>query len=532
VQPVLDLLQKLDTKSNEVRKDQMITLVPFVRTTDMAVFSKSVANTGGYLVEAFAFDDAGVTFGSLDEFAQMEHPSYIDRLDFDLGITVLLARCDVILVICQDGSEFDEIRSRLTIHQSTFVSIALIAIRDEQSIFLEINPVLKENDETGWLIDIRERWKPMNRRPESLPWPKFTILGFLFPLLYSLTIGRRSENVKKRRRKKGDQCREGMGLSPAAISKLSPQDVNSLEGVLNVICPFFVRHDMLGRLYSNLFRTTCFLVPFLIVVSTVLAVAAGIDNLRGNVWHVSEGILLIAAAVLFVRSKIAKHHRKWVEHRLLTELLRPALLSSVFHTIPRLTLPSEDPDLWVDRSRILLQHFRAFPSMRFITPRAALLSARISAILDFSKFQAKWHMEFADQHRAAEKRLARICTWAFLGTLLLCGGQLVIVYYLEAIPGYLQAMTTVANVLMMLTLISAGMAFVLLILSHQLGFEAIAERSSNAAEHFETLRRKIEERAHLAEAREVYAWAHECAEAILAEQHSWCRQIPLIRMHL
>jgi hypothetical protein len=85
---------------------------------------------------------------------------------------------------------------------------------------------------------------------------------------------------------------------------------------------------------------------------------------------------------------------------------------------------------------------------------------------------------------------------------------------------------------MMLTLVSAGVAFLVLLLSHQLGFEAIAERSSNAAEHFERLQQSIKQSGYAADARQVYAWAHECAGAILAEQHSWYRHIPLIRMHL
>lgn len=530
-EPVLDLFTKIEMKSAQARGDEPIILVPWVRTKEMGIFSESLALSRGYAVEAAAFDEAGVSFGSLNTLAEMQHPILVDSLDFDLGMKVLLSRCDVILIICKDGSEFEELRNRLATHQNTFVLVALVPMESGPPIYLEINPFLGEKDETSWLVDTQERCKLINRGPRPLPWRKFTILGFLFPLLSSLIIGRRSENVKKRRRTEMDRCREGLGLSVAANDKLDPQDVSSLETVLSVICPVFARYDRLGRLYSNLFRTTCFLVPSLIVASTVLAVAAGVDHLRHNIWHVSEGILLIVAAILFVRSKVARHHQKWVEHRLLTELLRPALFSSLFHSIPQLTLPSEAPDLWIDRSRILLRQLRALPSLVLITRKADLRSARISAIMDFSKFQAKWHKDFADQHRAAQKWLSSTSTWAFLGTLFLCVLQLVIAYYLEAIPDYLPA-KKIAQVLMMLTLITAGVAFVVLILSHQLGFEAIAERSSNASEHFGSLQKKIEERAHVANAREVYAWANECANAILVEQHSWYRQIPLIRMHL
>jgi hypothetical protein len=305
-----------------------------------------------------------------------------------------------------------------------------------------------------------------------------------------------------------------------------------LEAILNTICPYFVRHDDLGRHYSNVFRTSCFLVPLLIVISTVLAVAAAIDHARHNVWHISEGALLLVTAILFLRSKFAKYHRKWVEHRLLAELLRPTLLHSVFHTLPPLALPSEEPELWIDRSRLLLRHFRALPQVVFTTPTAELLSARISAIADFVSFQAKWHTGFAAQHRAAEKRLRRMSASAFVVTLCLCALQLVIAYGAEALPDYKEAVAGIAHILMMLTLLSACGAFVLSILSHQLGFEAIAERSSNAAEHFEVLKQAMERSSHAADARQVYTWADECASTILAEQHSWYRHIPLIRMHL
>ena len=116
-------------------------------------------------------------------------------------------------------------------------------------------------------------------------------------------------------------------------------------------------------------------------------------------------------------------------------------------------------------------------------------------------------------------------SYAFIATLCMCGLQLAVAYYQHDA-------TRIAVVLMMLTLVSASSAFVFLLLSHQLGFEAIAERSANAAQHFETLKQSIEQNGYSADARQVYAWAEECGDAILAEQHSWYRQIPLIRMHL
>lgn len=532
--PVADLLQRIDAKSAKVRNGQSLTLVPFVRTKEMAAFSNYIADSGSYTVEAAAFDEAGVTFGSLGAFAEMKHPDYNERLDFDLGMKVLLSRCDVVVIICQDDSGIEDVRDQLAMHHNTLALLALLPIQGGDTRFVEVNPLPRNRDRPSWLLAITKRWESIDTEPRPLPARKRTMLGFLFPIFYSAIIRRRSETVKKKKPTEMERCRDGMGLSAEAVGKLEPSDNILLDAILDAICPYFARHDDLGRHYSNVFRTTCLLVPLLIVVSTVLAVAAAIDNVRHDVWHISEGILLIAAALLFLRSKILGHHRKWVENRLLAELLRPALLNEMFQTIPEMTSPVENPELWIDRSRILLQHIRALPPVVFTTPRDELLSARISAIADFSSYQAKWHKDFADQHRAGEKRLARMSVYAFVVTLCLCVLQLIIAYpyNLEAMSNYREALTEVAHVLMMVTLISAGCAFVILLLSHQLGFEAIAERSSNAAEHFESLQQAINQSGDSADARQVYTWAYECARAILAEQHSWYRQVPLIRMHL
>lgn len=529
--PVADLLQKIDAKSAPIRNGRQLTLVPFVRTNNIAAFSQAVAGSE-YLVEAAAFDEAGVTFGPLGGFATMSHPAYHARPDFELGMKVLLPRCDVIVIVCRDSAEASEVRKRLAAHHNTSAFLALVPTRGGKPNFLEVNPRPVDKDETDWLLAVKESWEVSDAGLGTLPARKRTALGFLFPTFYSMIIRGWAETIKKRQPTEAERCRGGMGLSEAANKKIVPSDRSSLDAVLNAVCPHFTRHDDLGRHYSNVFRTTCFLVPLFIVVSTVLAVAAAIDHARHNVWHISEGALLLFAAILFLRSKFARHHRRWVEHRLLAELLRPALLHSMFHTMPPLTLPSEEPELWIDRSRLLMRHLRALPPVEFTTPKAELLSARTSAIADFVGYQAKWHTGFAEQHRAAGKRLTRMSAYAFVVTLCLCAVQLFIAYRAEELTDYKEALTGIAHMLMMLTLLSAGGAFVLSILSHQLGFEAIAERSSNAAEHFEVLKQAIERSRHSADARQVFAWADECAGVVLAEQHSWYRHIPLIRMHL
>jgi hypothetical protein len=153
------------------------------------------------------------------------------------------------------------------------------------------------------------------------------------------------------------------------------------------------------------------------------------------------------------------------------------------------------------------------------------MSARISAIADYASFQEKFHLRFADQHYRAQQWLVRVSGRAFLLTLCLVIAQLVI-SRLRPSDHHL------AVTLMMVTLACGNGAFVVSLLAHQLGFEAIAERSTNAAEHFRALCDSISRDAHRADAMQAYAWADECSQSILAEQHSWYRHIPLIRIDL
>jgi cytochrome b561 len=535
-------LQKIDERTGEVRGGQRLTLVPFIRTTDMAVFAQSAANSR-YDIEAAAFDNAGVRFGPIDAFVQIQHPEYDNLLDFELGVKVLLTRCDVVIIVCKDDLAALEVKQQLAIYHNTHTLFVLLPIQSGMPIFIEVNPLPREKDEPSWLLTVTEWWERTEASLPPLPSQKWTMLGRLFPLFYSAVIRRRYETVKKRKPTEADRCRDGMGLSVAADRKLESSDRNLLEAVLLTLCPYFARHGDLGKHYSNVFRTTCLLVPTLIVASVVLAVTAPLDSVRHDLWHVMEAALLIIAGLLFLRSKLAKHHRKWVENRLITELLRPVLLHELFHTMPRLIPPNEEPEMWLDRSRLLLRHLRSLPPVAFTTSTTELLSARVSAVHDFVKFQAGWHRDFAEQHQVAEKRLSKMSAHAFIGILGLCALQLIISYVLTQAPKYLHEAPkllegatefahVLAYVLTLLTLASTGGAFVLLLLLHQLGFEQIAERSNNASEHFKALQEEIERTGHNADARQAYVWADKCAAAILAEQHSWYRQIPLIRMHL
>jgi hypothetical protein len=202
------------------------------------------------------------------------------------------------------------------------------------------------------------------------------------------------------------------------------------------------------------------------------------------------------------------------------------MLWNLLHTVPKLFPPSGESDQWVRQTRVFWTYLRSLPACRFSTPSADLLSARRSAVADYASYQERFHADFAAQHYTTHKWLVRISARAFFATLLLVIVQLFIAVW------YRQCSEDLPLTLMITTLICAWGAFVLVLLTHQLGFEAIAERSNSAAQQFRTLHMAIEQEAYSADAQKVYEWADECAEVILAEQHSWYRHIPLIRMHL
>jgi hypothetical protein len=199
-------------------------------------------------------------------------------------------------------------------------------------------------------------------------------------------------------------------------------------------------------------------------------------------------------------------------------------MCNLLSMIPRLTFPHEEPKIWEEQAKLLWSYLRSLPAISLCTPGADLLSARRSAVAEYARDQEDFHKDFAEQHYAAQRFLVKISGRAFFATLCLAMAQLGI-----ALTGPREALATK---LMMATLILAGGAFVVSLLAHQLGFEAIAERSRNAAEHFQSLRTAMEHGAHSANARKVYEWGHECSQLILAEQHSWYRHIPLMRLDL
>ncbi len=516
------VLRDINERTHSLRGGEPIVVVPFLRNNTELEAAR--AATGDcQLLGAATWSSAGIVFCDCNDLDGAYSPKS-DTSTQSAGMASLLSSTHVI-VVAAVKAESEMLLSSLRASQNVWALIAVVFADGEGAEFFELDPNVEKVEPVEWQLKVKKRWQMAKPDIETLGRPKRAILGMIFPWLTSAIIRERSENVRKRPPTRFERCWDGLAISASAMEKLTTADQKLLDRNLDALCPFFATHDDMGRVYSNVFRTTCFLVPVLIAGSTIVAVAAVIDQRRRGIWHIIEIVLLLMAALVAFRSKVAKHHAKWVEHRLIAELMRSSMLCDLMHTIPQLGLPTEDSRAWLHCCRTAWIYRRSLPILRFDSVRADLLSARRSAIEGYVRSQATFHERFANQHHEAHKWLNKISGYAFFLTLCLVVTQLVITY----LPDMDERLPVR---LMMATLAGACLAFVLSLLAHQLGFEAIAERSSSAARRFHELNLSIHQHAHNADASQVYGWAAACARIIVDEQHSWYRHIPSIRMHL
>jgi hypothetical protein len=531
--PLVSLLGEIEERTKTARNNHPITLTAFLKSKTEADFVAGLSASPD-AIEAGFWGPGGVAFRSLPTLlADMQAGQEDDRTEVGRGLEALLSLSHVVVILCPTASGADEVGNLLREYVDTSVLIALITAGGGGRRFLEINPSQARLDATDWFLKVKKRWEIEQPDARSLAPPRTPLLRRIFPYLASAIIRRRFQTVKKREPSESERCQGGMGISKIAMEKLAPADVTLLNANLSALCPFFARHDDLGRVHGNTFRTICFLVPTLIAVSTVLAVLGIIDHDRHIRWHVIEGVLLVLAAWLYFWARISRQHARWVEHRLTCELMRSAILTNLLHTIPRLSPPDDDPGLWDRQTGVFWIYLRSLPICHWSTPPADLLSARRSAVADYATSQKRFHADFAEQHFSIHNWLVALSGWAFVATLVLVVAQLALAFlegagqlkdfaYLEHAPAKL----------MVVTLSCACGAFVLSLLAHQLGFEKIAERSANAAQEFDVLVNGINQEADSADAQKVYGWADRCAAIIWGEQQSWYRHVPFIRMHL
>lgn len=517
-------VREIDERTREVRNGAPVTLVPFVLSQDQRVVAEAVAAVSKPL-EAAMWTQSGVVFMGLDRMTAFAAVLPDQEFTLRCALEAVATVSHVVLIVCSTVADADRVSVIIDAASNTWLLLALISVQDDTKRFLEVGSTVRPLALADWLHAVKRRWQIPRPSVDALPKTKRPVLGLLFPWLTTAIIRQRFHIVRSRPRDTRVRCRESLGVSETSMEMLERADQERLRRQMDRICPFFTRHDHMGSYYSNVFRTSCLLVPVLIALSTMLAVVAIINVSNHNLWHVVELLLLVTAGALVLRARLAAHHAKWVENRLITELLRTSLLSSLLHTCPRVSVPTEEPHVWTLQTERLWTYLRDLPVMTFTTPPDRLLSARRLAVAGFAAAQEAFHRRFAEQHLAAQRWLVKVSAWAFRITLCVVLVQLVIAVVAESHEG-------LATALMLITLLCAVGAFVVSLLAHQLGFEAIAERSTNAAEHYRTLLTAIETSAATADARQVGLWARNCLTTYLAEQHSWYRHIPLLRLEI
>lgn len=435
-----------------------------------------------------------------------------------LGIRALLLHCHVVLVICEDEQALGEILHDL--NYSTGGSDSLIACLDlkgARNQFFLVNHQFKELDEAVWLKEVKERWASVSADlPKDLKKPLF---AKTFPVLASATMLEPYETQKKTDK---DFLLGSVGSE--ALEMLTEPD-GFRDGRFAAASTHHKVRDGLGTVYSDSFRSAAVLTPALIAISTFLAVAGYVYHHYHIVLHVLEGILLFLALYFFHITQKNRHQKRWVENRLLAEHLRPAALELLLGFGPRFGSIDSEWTEWSETARTYWNVVRQLPTQRWSTENDFLLSARRSAILNFCQKQAKWQRQFSLQNSKLHHRLVNWSMSFFVLTFLIC-----IFAVIAALALHLPEIF--AGTLACVSALMALVAFVCSLISHQLGFEAIAERATIAAEHYEHLIADIEHHRPPTRLNDVYLWGSRCLEIYVDEQRSWYRQTSKIGFHI
>ena len=313
VDQISPLLLEIEQRTAEIRGGEALVLVPFAPNEED--LRHLAGGDPAPDVEAGSWSECGIVFGSPRPDQRFSRPAFEQATLFRLEMDAVLLHCHVVAIVSETEHDLKNIDSILHPLNNSWAFIAAVSAESAATRYFETSPLLRELSATDWLLLVKKRWQTVRPDLQDLPPMKRTFLGYTFPWLVAAAIRRRFENVRKRPRSQSDLCREGMGVSESALEKLSVEDRKLLNEDLASLCPFFVRHDGLGRHYSNVFRTACLLVPVLIAIATILAVAAIIQPSNHDLWHIVEGAVLVVAAWLVARTRVQGHHAKWVENR-------------------------------------------------------------------------------------------------------------------------------------------------------------------------------------------------------------------------
>jgi hypothetical protein len=98
---IASLLEEIDDGTRLARNDEVLTLVPFVRTSDDLAFSVA-ASGSNYAIEAAAMGPGGVVLRSPQNLASFHYQRLHAKVEFDRGMEAILSLSHVVVAIAFD----------------------------------------------------------------------------------------------------------------------------------------------------------------------------------------------------------------------------------------------------------------------------------------------------------------------------------------------------------------------------------------------------------------------------------------------
>jgi len=350
------------------------------------------------------------------------------------------------------------------------------------------------------------------------PEPGWT-LGGLYPLLFQFKTGQFKIH--------DFQTKSPLELQwPRDAQVLFGGEFSKLEAIREQLVSTFTAADQLGIYYGNLFRTLCIVILGLHLSAVTLALVFSVASPEARLLPSLEVIALFVALALFVWGHARNVLRKWVDYRLLAELIRPTpyflALGRFFH--PR--APDISPES-LEHWRAVVRTYRDL--MTSVNCPALLFTEQyvygtVQVLRSFVEGQVNWHRGFARQHEAMHRWLARV------------GGAAFVVVFLTALANAFASLNgagdSLEHAVLWIAIIVPMLGFAISIVLHQLGFEHIAERSAGAADRLQSILHSVDGHHGPILQTHLQHWAAQCEQAVAEEQSSWYRQTARIGFHL
>jgi hypothetical protein len=284
--------------------------------------------------------------------------------------------------------------------------------------------------------------------------------------------------------------------------------------------------------FGNVFRTVCMLLVALNVVAVATAVAGYFTHHAG--WYCAELASLVAIATLYVWTRRSHIQQKWVQFRLLAEMLRP---TQYFWAMADMYTPVEphvqerELKWWTATVTTYRSLLRGIPRPPLqMTPQYAYALSKILTGLLIN--QINWYEAIAEAHSKVHRRLLAAGRVAYCLVVMAAAGHLVTRWVGTSLEPVAGAEHIWSGVFLATASGLAALGFAIGFLIHQIGFDEIAERSEIAARELRRLLTRVQNHRILVTRENLGRWLADCSHILIAEQNAWFRQTSRIAIHL